>query len=142
MGLFENGYAAFHTDERQFNDGSQQCDATLYVTDIHGGTMQFTGSSTKGKGHAEMTALFAFLESIKWDVAEYRTYTVEIECLNKPCCKFCAAVMGSIGITPRPNTFKSAKSMGISYNMTMQMRKFLGAYLGVTQQVIVEEFTG
>lgn len=143
MGIFKDGWDAFVAEVRNFSDGEQRCDAELQATNnATQVTITYYGSTNNGHGHAEIDALYQFLKAIQWDVASFANYTVTIECTAKPCCKYCSSVMGNLGIFAAGETYKSTKSMGISYALPADVRGFLRRYLGVTEKVILEELCG
>jgi len=141
MGLWEQGFAAFATDERDFNDGAQDCGASLTVTGgVAAGT--YHGMTGKDQGHAEIHALCQFLNAIGWDTGAFAGYALTVSCTAKPCCKFCSAVMGLFGIAAGEGTYKSQKtSRGTSYSRPPKVRTFLKKYLGVSEQRVMEELS-
>lgn len=143
MGIFKDGWDAFVTQTREFSDGLESCDAELQVTNNNtNATVTYFGSTGNGHGHAEIDALYQFLKDIQWDTNQFANYTVTIECTSKPCCKYCASIMGNLGIFAQGNTYKSTKPMGISYALPPDVRTFLRKFLGVTEQTILNELTG
>jgi hypothetical protein len=140
MGLFTQGYKAFITIERDFNDGEQACDAEIQATNNKtNATVTYYGKSTAGHGHGEIDALYQFLRAIYWNTTNYDQYTVTVTCEAKPCCKYCAAVMGNLGIFATPGTYKAKKAMGVSYALPPDVRTFLKNYLNTTEQKILDE---
>jgi hypothetical protein len=126
MGLLEKGYLIFMAKVKDFNDGKQDCTATL--TAIHAVTKargDFEGSTKNGHGHAELDAIYQFLKAIRWDLTVYTDYSIQVTCTSKPCCVYCSAVMGLMGIVPGHDTYKINKSMGISYAIPPDIRNFL-----------------
>ena len=143
MGLFADGWAGFVTQVRDFNDGQRDCDAELDATNnVTGVNIKYYGDSKAGHGHAEMDALYQFLKAINWDTNAFQQYTLQVTCLAKPCCKYCAAVMGNLAVFASPGTYKVNKSMGISYAMPPDVRKFLVRLLNTTEQKVLEELCG
>lgn len=142
MGLFKDGWDGFVTDVRDFNDGLADCDAELQATNnATQSTITYYGAAKNGHGHAEIDALYQFLKSINWDHQGFQGYTVTITCLAKPCCKYCAAVMGNLGIAATHGTYKVNKAMGVSYNLPPDVRTFLKKILNTTEQKILDELT-
>lgn len=142
MGIFKDGWDAFVTPVREFNDGDQSCEAELQATNnATGHTITYYGSTQNLHGHAEIDALYQFLKSIGWNVANFNGYTLTIHCTAKPCCKYCASVMGNLGIFATGGTFKSTKSMGISYALPYEVRNFLRNILVVTNETILSELS-
>lgn len=110
--LLEVGYALFNAQERTFNDGNEDCKATLYVTD-HLTMLQTPYDGATGQGtHAEMNAIVQFLQAINYNHNNLPNYALEIECLSKPCCKNCSAVLGLLGVHKHLATYKVNKAMG------------------------------
>jgi hypothetical protein len=154
MGLFKDGWDEFNTEERDFNDGAEVCDAELYVTHIKSRKNKVTyiksrkngltyhGNTKNQHGHAEIDALYQFLRNIKFEPEPFRNYEKIITCRSKPCCMYCAAVLGSLGIIPGEGTFKVYKAMGISYALPTAVRTFLRKFHNTTEQVILNEFAG
>lgn len=142
MGIFKDGWSAFVTETHEFNDGDQSCEAELQATNnVTGNTITYYGSTKNLHGHAEIDALYQFLKSIGWNVANFGGYTLTISCTAKPCCKYCASVMGNLGVFATDGTFKSTKSMGISYALPYEVRNFLRNFLGVTNDIILSELS-
>jgi hypothetical protein len=143
MGLWQDGWDAFVTPVHDFNDGLQSCDAMLQAThNTTDKTISFYGDTSNGHGHAEMDALYQFLKGIGWNVNNFGDYTLTITCLSKPCCKYCAAVMGLCNVFATEGTYKVNKTMGISYAMPMDVRSFLGKLLNTTESKILSELCG
>lgn len=141
MGLFEDGFEAFVTPIKDFNDGLEECGAQLQATKANK-TVTYYGTTRNGHGHAEIDALYQFLETIEWDATEFKQYTLTITCESKPCCKYCAAIMGNLGIFATPGTYKVNKAMGISYSLPPKIRTFLGQVFGKNERTILDEFSG
>jgi hypothetical protein len=144
MGLRSDGYASFTAEAREFNDGEETCAATITVSPLSGvgSSETYSGSTKDGLGHAEMSALIKFLRQIKFSQELFANYRVVVECTSKPCCLYCSAILGSLGIVPTQTTFKSPKTMGISYAVHHDLRKFLRMKLRTTEQNILEQFCG
>lgn len=138
--LLDDGYAAFDTDEREFNDGEESCTATLTATDRANKSVKYLGETGKGAGHAEIHALVQFLKAISYSITAFDDYNLTITCLSKPCCKRCSAVMGLLKIAATGGTYKSSKSMGsTSYSLPPDVRQFLAKRLVTTEQKICDE---
>jgi len=143
MGLLEAGYFAFGAEEGGTNDGSQSCAAVLHVTPPNGGAPRsFNGSTSAQNGHAEIHALYQFLKTINFDAAIFQAHQLTIECLAKPCCRHCAAILGLIGARPAARTFKEPRNRGVSYAIPPDMRRFLATLLETTTQRITDELEG
>jgi hypothetical protein len=68
------------------------------VTD-HLTMLQTAYDGATGQGtHAEMNAIVQFLQAINYNHNNFPNYVLEIECLSKPCCKNCSAVLGLLGV--------------------------------------------
>jgi hypothetical protein len=139
LSLLDQGYSSFHTEEREFGDGRQDCSAKLIVVDGSGVRSVYDGSTSSQKGHAEIDALCQFLREIGWNTGTYNTYTKKIECTSKPCCKYCAAVMGLLGIIPSDRTYKSRRSMGVSYALPPYLRRFISDKTGALERDVERE---
>ncbi|MGA3238775.1 MAG: hypothetical protein ABSG03_21060 [Bryobacteraceae bacterium] len=110
--LLEVGYALFNAQERTFNDGNENCKATLYATNLMMQQTAYPGATGQGT-HAEMNAIVQFLQAINYNHNNLPNYVLEIECLSKPCCKNCSAVLGLLGVsTSTQRTYKVNKAMG------------------------------
>jgi hypothetical protein len=112
--LLDDGYKLFRAEEQSFNDGNENCNAILYAHNHL--TFQdddpYEGATGHGT-HAEMHALDQFLRrAINYDHHQLRNYLLEIECVTKPCCKNCSAVLGLLDVGTRPKTYKVNKKMG------------------------------
>jgi hypothetical protein len=143
MALVGGGYGLFAAVVRDFNDGEEACDATLTVTETATGNVYTYYGSTKNEhGHAEIDALYQFLDDLNWNHLLFGNYTYVITCTAKPVCKCCSAVMGRLGIAPGANTYKVNKTMGISYALPPNVRTFLRKRLGRTEFQIIDEFCG
>lgn len=143
MGLFTDGYRAFNTPEREFSDGEESCAASLQATRKDDGkTLAFVGSTKSQRGHAEIDALYQFLKSIQWLPEKFIEFDITVTCLAKPCCKYCASIMGLLGIKPSDETYKVNKSMGVSYALPPDVRRFLRKFLDVTEEKIIEQLCG
>lgn len=141
MGLLETGYAAFTAVERDHNDGAQECAAVLTATNAAGST-KYYGQSSKNSGHGELHALNQFLYQIGYNVATFGNYALTIECVSKPCCKHCSAIMGLLGIVPTVGTNKVWKSMGVSYAIPPDVRTFLKNHQNCSAQKIIDDLCG
>jgi hypothetical protein len=108
------GYGQFAANDFRagidMSSGEQNCDAELYYsaadTRIYG---------TTGSGHAEMNALEAFLKNAcQYNAATFgNSFPISIFCEEKPCCYYCSAMMGLLGISARTsNTRKVGTRMG------------------------------
>lgn len=148
MGLQSDGWDNYNAPVRTEGDGKMTCKVQLWVfgynpsgSETSVGTI-FPGDNTKGKGHAEMHALWQFLSGIGWDVDTFNSYKGKmfLDCPAKPCCKMCASVLGLLDIQPAPNGTKSTKTMGISYALNVDIRKFLMKRHRVSEQTIFDEF--
>ena len=68
-----------------------------------------------GAGHAEMNALEEFLKNAcGYNAVTFgNSFPISIFCEEKPCCYYCSAMMGLLGIVPRTSqTRKNKKRMG------------------------------
>ncbi|GAB7026365.1 hypothetical protein [Geotalea toluenoxydans] len=142
MSLFSDGWNAFVTDIKDFNDGIEACQAELQAThNVTNNTTSFYGDTKGLHGHAEIDAVWQFLKSINWDVQEFPNYQLTITCKSKPCCQYCAAVLGNLGVFAGKDTYKIKKAMGVSYALPPDVRKFLCKLLHTTEQKVLDELT-
>ena len=139
MSLLSQGYSYFNTEERDFNDGMQDCSVDLTVLAQNGVRSDFHGTTSSQRGHAEIDALCQFLTQIGWNVGAYSNYTLQIACTSKPCCVYCSAIMGLLGIIPSDGTYKSRRRMGVSYALPYQLRRFISELIGVNERDVERE---
>jgi hypothetical protein len=140
MSLLDEGFKLFDAKIRDFGDGREDCSATLSA--FYGEAMEqsdYEGTTKGGHGHAELDALYRFLDDIGWDTNAFSNYVLQITCTAKPCCKYCSAVMGLLGISPGHGTYKVNKSMGISYVIPPKIREFIGKFGGYSQSKVEKE---
>ena len=69
---------------------------------------------------------------------EYLGKDIRIKCEAKPCCRYCSAVLGLLGIRRwNRHTEKTWKTMGSTqWAITPNMRKFVALYTNVNPDVI------
>jgi len=139
---FQEMWDAFVATVKDKGDGSQSCEAEIQTTDLAGTTVTYYGSTANGHGHAEIDALFQCLTNIGWSAGAFANLQVTVSCTAKPCCKFCSAIMGNLGIGALDGTFKSTKSMGISYALPYQVRTFLKNVNACTEADILAVYSG
>jgi hypothetical protein len=140
MGLWQDGWNMFVTQERDFNDGQQDCDAEIQATNrTTDTTITYYGTTANLRGHAEIDGLYQFLKSINWDVNAFQNYVVTVTCLAKPCCKYCSAVLGLCNIYATEGTYKVNKAMGVSYALPPDVRAFLRRLYNTSDEKILSE---
>jgi hypothetical protein len=145
MSLLDEGFNLFKTQVLDFNDGDPNCSVilsavdnnTLAPDDFH--QYDYHGNTGNGHGHAELDALYQFLDAIKWNTNTFHNYFLQITCTEKPCCKYCSAVMGHLGVTPGQGTYKTNRSMGVSYTIPPPLRKFISVILNVKMRRVERE---
>jgi len=137
--LLTKGYLLFDTTDSKKNDGKQNCSVELTALTENGDILDYHGTTSSQRGHAEIDALCKFLREIGWDPNEYPNYILEIECTSKPCCVYCSAVMGLLSIHPTEGTYKSRRRMGVSYALPPDLRKFISRYLDVDIKKVERE---
>jgi hypothetical protein len=143
MTLWQTGFDQFITDERDFNDGAQLCDAELQATHrTTGVTTTYYGSTKNLHGHAELDGVFQFLTAIGWSQARFEDYDLTIDCPSKPCCRYCSSILGHLGVFAVDGTYKSRKKMGVSYAIPPDLRTFLVRRLNVTENTILQQLCG
>jgi len=143
MSLLDTGYDKFDAIEKHHNDGAESCSVTLTVTDSEDDVENFDGETGKEHGHAEMDALYQFLNGIGWDVEQFKTYSLTLTCQDKACCKHCSAILGHLGVTAGEKTYKSNRTMGkTSYSIHPSFRSFLAKYLKCKEEKIRVELLG
>ncbi|MHB1056341.1 MAG: hypothetical protein ACYC0F_00480 [Rhodanobacter sp.] len=143
MGIFKDGWDGFIAKEATKGDGSQSCEAEIQATNnTTNVTVTYYGNTKNLHGHAEIDGLYQFMKAIGWNAAVWTQYTVTVTCEAKPCCKYCSAVLGNLGVFATDGTYKSTKSMGVSYALPPDMRAFLSRFLGVTESTITSELCG
>ena len=141
--VFKDMWDAFVTTESNTGDGSQSCEAEIQATDpATGTTVTYYGSTRNNRGHAEIDALYQCLKASNWSVATFGALQVTVHCTAKPCCKFCSAIMGNLGIGAGAQTYKSKKPMGVSYALPPEVRRFLMAANNCTESDILEVYAG
>jgi hypothetical protein len=126
------GYNSFAAIEQNFNDGAQDCTAAVWYPSPRSGRWKYlVGATGQGCGHAEMHALSQFTNNVCGnDVATFRDIRggrLFVECESKPCCLYCSAVLGLLGIEPKDaSTRKWKKRMGgTQWAITPQFRTFV-----------------
>jgi len=116
-------------------DKSESCEAKIWYRQKRKWT-HITGATGHGAGHAEMHALSQFITNICSNkVSKFRALQdevenksgVRVECESKPCCVYCSAILGLLGITPKDkDTKKSPDRMGSTqWGMTSSLRSFV-----------------
>jgi hypothetical protein len=141
------GFARFAASVGDDNDGMQGCGATILYNDS-GAWRPYVGATGRDHGHAEMHALFQFVAHVcKFKVDKFdailASVTVEIdknkvncgirvECTAKPCCLYCSAMLGLLGIRPwDANTKKSVSRMGgTQWGIPESLRQFISDKAG------------
>jgi len=142
MPLWQQGWDNFIAEVRDFNSGSQDCTATIQATkNDTDRTVTYTGNSKSNHGHAEIDGLYLFLGDIGWSADAFWNYTLTVECVSKPCCKYCSAVLGLLGVIALDGTYKVNKKMGISYALPPDIRHFIMRLYTVTEQTVLDELT-
>lgn len=91
---------------------SQSCDAALTI-----GPVTVQGSTGQGSGHAEMTALSKWIDSLNngattADTVLQAVSVRKVYCPSRPVCKQCAAVLQGLGFTLGDQTKWGSKTMG------------------------------
>jgi hypothetical protein len=142
------GYGKFAAKKGDDNDGLQKCGADIWYLHPTKGWKHIFGETGQEAGHAEMHALVQFVGDIcEFDVTKFNTILasatvkvegkdvecgVLVECTAKPCCLFCSAMLGLLGIRPRDSdTKKSPVRMGgTQWVMLPTLRDFIAAKTG------------
>jgi hypothetical protein len=139
--VVSTGYGRFAAAEGHSNDGSESCDAMIWYLNNRGHWKYIAGSTGKGAGHAEMHALSQFVTNIcNGDLEVFRSIQafgdgnsgVLVECESKPCCLYCSAMLGLLGIPPKDSKTKKAPQRmgGTQWGMTSSLRTFMSTASG------------
>jgi hypothetical protein len=140
MCLQKKGYDSFEAVEDYHSDGTEGCAVILTAINLETGERSDPeGKTGKGHGHAEIDALYEFLDAIEWDTEKFGKYSLTITCTDKSCCKYCSAVMGLLGIKAGKKTYKSNKKMGVSYSLPPRIREFISEVCKVSERVVEKE---
>src|SRR5262245_11359809 len=140
MCLQKKGYDSFKAEENYHSDGGEDCAVILTAIKLKTGEENdYEGKTGRGHGHAEIDALYKFLEKIEWDTKKFLKYSLTITCTDKSCCTYCSAVMGLLGIKAGKKTYKSNKKMGPSYSLPPIIRKFISEVCEVSEHVVEKE---
>lgn len=125
---FVLGFDNFDVSEKKSDNSDQDCQATiLYRIPPRGRWRRIEGSTGEGHGHAEMDALHKLWVGVCGeDFAIYSGYSLAVECLAKPCCCRCSAVLGLLGISATKGTYKTRATMGSTeWGVSREVRELL-----------------
>ena len=136
------GFDTFGATRRDdHNDGAEECAARLYYQFPGQAVMYVDGHTKNGNGHAEMDAILTFWLSIcKRNVALFVHANLWIACRAKSCCVHCSGILGCLGISPYWQTYKSRKSMGISYAIHHELRRLLCMLVSGTNDQVWKDY--
>jgi hypothetical protein len=135
--VVQDGYDRFDANVANFNDGNEDCTALIWYVDTDSRWHYIAGATGKGAGHAEMHALSQFVTNVcngsVETFNEYKSYgSILVECEAKPCCRYCSAVLGLLGIGPKDSqTTKSPRRAGSTqWAIVSSLRTFLSDVTG------------